>query len=336
MSLASESEIAALTISAPSAKLQNSAYESIRHTREHQEPSSEPHPFVSQGRSSRYLDTRRSMAEYFGQAGFTSPHAEVDQDDAFGNEDEFGRREAAAEIHRGKMAQGRKSSTYRQGENIAKGSSLSIPPSPGPPTAQLPPLPTSHSAGPYQQHTSRPRSTTASSSTSLTFPTRRKSRIPSRDILQSALDLAQRAVTADGENEIPSALAMYRDAMGKLRSVMGRVGIELEPLDRGLGVPEPGEEEMQEIREAAGRRRRGSGGRSGHEGQTLKGIVSRSGRGVLSWAEPGVVCVARRLCRSYRPPLSDGPRNTVDLTSVLNRGGIGNKSIHKWFHHRPL
>jgi hypothetical protein len=96
---------------------------------------------------------------------------------------------------------------------------------------------------------------------------------------------------------------MYRDAVGKLRSVMGRVGMELEPLDQGLGVPEPGEEEKAEIREAAGRRRRGSG-RGAQEGNTLKGIVSRPrGWCVVPRAKPAAVCLARRLCRSYYPPL---------------------------------
>lgn len=288
-SLAPETDMAALSISAPSAKLQNSAHNSTRQTREHQEPLSEPHPFASRGRSSGLPDARRSRADYFGQTEFTSPNAEVDQDDAFGNEDDFGRtisREAVADSRPGKMALGRESASLRQSEIRAEGLSSSIPPSPGPPPAPLPPLPTSPSAAPYHRPTSRSRSTTANSSTSLTSPTRRKSRIPSREILQSALDLAQRAVTADGANDIPSALAMYRDAVGKLRSVMGRVGMELEPLDRGLGVPEPGEEEKAEIREAAGRRRRGSG-RGAQEGNTLKGIVSRPrGWGVVPRAKP--------------------------------------------------
>lgn len=115
----------------------------------------------------------------------------------------------------------------------------------------------------------RARSTTASSSTST-----RKHRIPSREILQAALDMAQKAVERDGANDIPDALAMYRDAVSKLRSVMGRVGIQLEPLPLALGISEPDEREKEEIKAASKRRKASGSGRSEEEGKTLKGIVS--------------------------------------------------------------
>ncbi|KAL7421237.1 hypothetical protein Q5752_004122 [Cryptotrichosporon argae] len=71
-------------------------------------------------------------------------------------------------------------------------------------------------------------------------------RVPSRQLLQAALDLAQRAVEMDKHNDVLGALAAYRDAVDRLRVVMERVGVE------------PKE----------GRRR----GKTEEEGRTLRGI----------------------------------------------------------------
>lgn len=118
------------------------------------------------------------------------------------------------------------------------------------------------------------RSKTASSSTSTASAYRRRDRVPSRDILQAALDLAQKAVEYDGANDIPAALSMYREAVSKLRSVMGRVGLQLEPISPDLGIPELSERENGDISAAARRRKASTLNRSEEEGKTLKGIVS--------------------------------------------------------------
>jgi hypothetical protein len=101
----------------------------------------------------------------------------------------------------------------------------------------------------------------------------RRTRVPSKDLLQSALDLAEKAVQCDKANDVVGALAMYRDAVGRLRCVMERVGIELGPLPVGLGLPEPTDAEREDIAQAR-RRREANGHRSGDEGKILKGIVS--------------------------------------------------------------
>ena len=120
-------------------------------------------------------------------------------------------------------------------------------------------------------------------------PPTRKPRVPSKDLLQSALDLAEKAVQCDKSNDVLGALAMYRDAVGRLRCVMERVGIELGPLPLGLGLPEPTDSEKEDIAQAR-RRREASGHRSGEEGKILKGIVSL-------WS---AVCVERvRMNRSF-------------------------------------
>lgn len=118
------------------------------------------------------------------------------------------------------------------------------------------------------------RSKTASSSTSTASAYRRRDRIPSREILQAALDLAQKAVEYDGANDIPAASSMYRQAVSKLRSVMGRVGLQLEPISPDLGIPELSERENEDIAAAGKRRKAGTTSRSEEEGKTLKGIVS--------------------------------------------------------------
>lgn len=74
-------------------------------------------------------------------------------------------------------------------------------------------------------------------------------RIPSRQLLQSALDLAQKAVEMDQGNDVVGALAAYREAVSRLRAVMERVGGESD-----------------------GKRRRS--GKAEEEGRTLRGIVS--------------------------------------------------------------
>lgn len=106
----------------------------------------------------------------------------------------------------------------------------------------------------------------------------RRSRVPSKDLLQSALDLAEKAVQCDKANDVVGALAMYRDAVGRLRCVMERVGIELGPLPAGLGLPEPTDAEREDIAQAR-RRREANGHRSGDEGKILKGIVSSALKG---------------------------------------------------------
>jgi hypothetical protein len=98
-------------------------------------------------------------------------------------------------------------------------------------------------------------------------------RVPSRRLLQSALDLAQHAVEMDRANDVQGALTMYREAVGRLRSVMERVGMDLGPLPSGLGLAEQSAAEKEEIAQAR-RRRRLNSGRAEEEGKTLKGIVS--------------------------------------------------------------
>ncbi|KAJ9109905.1 hypothetical protein QFC19_001885 [Naganishia cerealis] len=119
-------------------------------------------------------------------------------------------------------------------------------------------------------------SKTASFAASTASASRRRNRIPSREILQTALDLAQKAVEYDGANDIAAALSMYREAVSKLRSVMGRVGLELEAISPDLGIPEPTEQEKEDISAATRRRKAGTSNRSEEEGRTLKGIVSAS------------------------------------------------------------
>lgn len=76
-----------------------------------------------------------------------------------------------------------------------------------------------------------------------------KPRISSRHLLQDALDLAQKAVEMDRDNDVIGALAAYREAVSKLSSVMERIGLET----GGLGSEK-------------------KKGKSEEEGRTLKGI----------------------------------------------------------------
>ncbi|EIW67127.1 hypothetical protein TREMEDRAFT_64996 [Tremella mesenterica DSM 1558] len=78
--------------------------------------------------------------------------------------------------------------------------------------------------------------------------TSKSGRTPSRLLLQDALNLAQTAVELDKTNDVSGALAMYTEAVEKLKSVMARVGID------------PGKED------------RGKSGKSEEEGRTLRGI----------------------------------------------------------------
>ncbi|WVQ93287.1 hypothetical protein IAU59_000354 [Kwoniella sp. CBS 9459] len=75
-------------------------------------------------------------------------------------------------------------------------------------------------------------------------------RTPSRHLLQTALDLAQRAVEMDKNNDVVGALAAYREAVNRLKAVMERVGVE----------------------PSGDRRRRSGTGKSEEEGRTLRGI----------------------------------------------------------------
>lgn len=77
-----------------------------------------------------------------------------------------------------------------------------------------------------------------------------QARVPSRQLLQAALDLAQRAVEMDKGNDVAGALAAYREAVTKLRVVMERVGVE--PSGDGKRP------------------------KNDDEGRTLRGIVSRA------------------------------------------------------------
>jgi hypothetical protein len=102
-------------------------------------------------------------------------------------------------------------------------------------------------------------STSTSTATAMTTPTptpkSKPPRTPSRHLLQSALDLAQRAVEMDKLNDVEGALAAYREAVERLKSVMERVGVE-------------------SSRGEDGKRRRSTVGKSEEEGRTLRGIVS--------------------------------------------------------------
>lgn len=97
--------------------------------------------------------------------------------------------------------------------------------------------------------TSRPNRSPCATQPSLSS----QNRIPSRHLLQSALDLAQQAVQMDQNNDVAGALAAYREAVGRLQAVMDRVAADAE---------------------RDGRRRRGP--KAEEEGRTLQGIVSFS------------------------------------------------------------
>lgn len=81
----------------------------------------------------------------------------------------------------------------------------------------------------------------------------RGGRVPSRHLLQTALDLAQKAVEMDKNNDVIGALAAYREAVARLKNVMDRVGVE------------PSRDQSK---------RRRSTGKHEEEGRTLRGIVS--------------------------------------------------------------
>ncbi|WWC64129.1 uncharacterized protein I303_106737 [Kwoniella dejecticola CBS 10117] len=97
-------------------------------------------------------------------------------------------------------------------------------------------------------------------------------RTPSRHLLQTALDLAQKAVEMDKNNDVLGALAAYREAVSRLKAVMERVGVE-----------------------SSGEKKGGRKGNSEEEGRTLRGIHD--------------AYVARiQLLSSYETPNSDhGP-----------------------------
>nr|XP_031862325.1 uncharacterized protein CI109_002290 [Kwoniella shandongensis]KAA5529397.1 hypothetical protein CI109_002290 [Kwoniella shandongensis] len=77
----------------------------------------------------------------------------------------------------------------------------------------------------------------------------RPSRTPSRHLLQTALDLAQKAVEMDKNNDVAGALAAYREAVSRLKSVMERVGVDKDD-----------------------KKRRSGSGKTEEEGRTLRGI----------------------------------------------------------------
>lgn len=116
-------------------------------------------------------------------------------------------------------------------------------PTPGYPAESLgSPLRAAHPQQPTQIGESSSTTTVRTSRTA-------KPRTPSRHLLQNALDLAQKAVEMDRDNDVIGALAAYREAVSKLRSVMERVSLEA----GGVG----NEKKM---------------GKSEEEGRTLKGI----------------------------------------------------------------
>jgi hypothetical protein len=84
-------------------------------------------------------------------------------------------------------------------------------------------------------------------------------RTPSRYLLQSALDLAQKAVEMDKNNDVAGALSAYTEAVTRLKSVMERVGVDPQR-------PEAGGDRKS--------RRSVMGGKTEEEGRTLRGIVS--------------------------------------------------------------
>lgn len=67
---------------------------------------------------------------------------------------------------------------------------------------------------------------------------------------------------------------MYREAVGRLRAVMERVGIEVGPVPSGLGLPELTEKEKEEAAQARRKRQTNGSVRPEEEGRTLRGIVS--------------------------------------------------------------
>jgi len=110
-------------------------------------------------------------------------------------------------------------------------------------------------------------------------------RTPSRHLLQTALDLAQKAVEMDKSNDVAGALAAYREAVDRLKHVMERVN---EPLRDDS-------------------KRRTSAGRTEEEGRTLKGIVRCSLDGVER-----ELTVARRVrCKNRTVVVFRGGRNGV-------------------------
>lgn len=98
-------------------------------------------------------------------------------------------------------------------------------------------------------------------------------RTPSRRLLQSALDLAQKAVEMDKHNDVQGALAAYTQAVEMLQSVMERVGVE---------PPR------------AGRSR--DSAKAEEEGRTLRGIVSSF---IASRSEQKLSCSTRRIALEY-------------------------------------
>lgn len=104
----------------------------------------------------------------------------------------------------------------------------------------------------------------------------RAPRTPSRQLLQTALDLAQRAVEMDKNNDVLGALAAYREAVARLKKVMERVGVE------------PNLDETK--------RRRSTVGKADEEGRTLRGIVSLS---ILTSRRSAEIYSATRMCHVY-------------------------------------
>ena len=166
-------------------------------------------------------------------------------------------------------APARKDSTeFRSSAPFVKRRSTSPPPRPSPRSssllspAQL--IDVQSAAGPSTSPLGIPRSaamlqssSAGSSLSSSMYPSTtnsRSPRTPSRHLLQSALDLAQRAVEMDKNNDVVGALEAYREAVSRLKSVMERVGVE------------PGQDDGRKLRKTLGK--------SEDEGRTLRGIVS--------------------------------------------------------------
>ncbi|WVR09144.1 hypothetical protein IAU60_006206 [Kwoniella sp. DSM 27419] len=104
--------------------------------------------------------------------------------------------------------------------------------------------------GELSQTSSAEGSTSTAGQASTSARQGKPARTPSRHLLQTALDLAQRAVEMDKGNDVNGALAAYREAVTRLKAVMERVGVE------------PNAE----------RRRRSGTSKTEEEGRTLRGI----------------------------------------------------------------
>ncbi|WWC91307.1 uncharacterized protein L201_006250 [Kwoniella dendrophila CBS 6074] len=102
--------------------------------------------------------------------------------------------------------------------NEALGTPISLGKKPAPPV--------SSSENSNNNQISQSQSRNVSSSSQSHSHSSKPPRTPSRHLLQTALDLAQKAVEMDKNNDVLGALAAYREAVNRLKAVMERVGVE--------------------------------------------------------------------------------------------------------------